>query len=557
MKKVLFVLIAALAIASSVLAQQYKIEKSAGFEEPESGWSKVQQLKNGNTIFLHIENKEGMLIVVYDASRKEISRKSIKSNLWDADRFNDAAIAGIYEINGDAVLFLVQVDKELKLSIYRIQISAATGDIIKEDVAGCFPPEKSYKRSNVANIYSQIMVEKDPASDCYAIILKKLPANTTEYLRVLHYSGSHELLNDTYYAPEKGDFSSLYYIGCAVDGDKRVIIVTSAETTTLTDTTKGLLISCLKRGEKKFQHKLTEFPQDLDGSDAVMRYNPSANIVQLITYTFLKSKRKFNILLDKTTTTTTYLTLMFYLDPEALAITKVKALNGEKINEYAHKKIDPEYSFGGAPQQLIINEDNSATVIFEEVQTQTITRSNNYGSSSVVREDTYIGAFGISELSDTGSELRGYAINKKQMTQGILPKFYIAQRSKGVYMPPPRYYGFHNTFHFSQFTSTDYIITQGGRYAIFNDLPVNFEKSENEKKRKLMNSVSESNTICCKLGDGNIDKFYLFGEPKGYETIYCYITSSDYNHLKKSYATLLVEHIGRKKEAKIAWVTFE
>ncbi len=535
-----------------VFAQQYRIEKSAGFEEPENGWNKVLQLRNGNTLFFHMENKVGFSIIAYDKTRKEIARKTITSQLWDPRRLDEGAIAGLYDINGEAVIFLTQIDNNLKLSLYRLRISATTAEIIKEDVAGSFAPVKDYKKSTVDLVYSKIYVEKDPASDCYAIIYRKIPARPKDYLHVQHYNEKHEILTDADYCTISDSFSSLYYIGCIVDGDKRLFITTNMTIEKPGDTVSGFAVSCLRSGEKIFHHHVTAIKQEFSDVNGVMLYNHSTNTIQLLTILLTKQSTKSNFLIDRSKTTSTYQTVLFYINPDDLNISHTTVFNAEKVEEYIKNKIDPDRSFHGLPQQMIINKNNTTTIISEETRTQSMTRNG-----ALVREDSYIGVTGISQLSENGAEISGFAFNKNQMTQGALQKFYIADRAKGQYIPPPTYFGFSRTFYFRQFISADYLFTPGGQYVLFNDLPVNYEKGEDEPKRKLLNSVTESNVICCKLGDNKVEKFYLFGEPDKYRTIYCYITSSDFDRNNYTYATLMVEHIGRKKEAKIAWVTFE
>ena len=70
--------------------------------------------------------------------------------------------------------------------------------------------------------------------------------------------------------------------------------------------------------------------------------------------------------------------------------------------------------------------------------------------------------------------------------------------------------------------------------------------------------MSSTNTMCYRLNDPKMDKFYLFGEPGDHNnSTFCYIESSDYNTDLNTYATMIVERDGRDKVAKIAWVKFE
>lgn len=53
-----------------------KQDKSVAFEEP-LGWSKLVQLKNGNTFFVEFTKKEGINVMLFDATRKKITSEKL------------------------------------------------------------------------------------------------------------------------------------------------------------------------------------------------------------------------------------------------------------------------------------------------------------------------------------------------------------------------------------------------------------------------------------------------------------------------------------------------
>ena len=144
------------------------------------------------------------------------------------------------------------------------------------------------------------------------------------------------------------------------------------------------------------------------------------------------------------------------------------------------------------------------------------------------------------------------------MAQGTLPILYMADRSKGRFAHTPNASSSGFNINNNEFLSYDYIYTDKGRYVIFNDLPTNADKDENEEKRKTVAYVSKTNAMCYKLNDPKMDKFFLFGEPTDdSKSTFCYIQSSDYNKDLKTYALMINERDGRDKATKIAWITFE
>jgi hypothetical protein len=293
-------------------------------------------------------------------------------------------------------------------------------------------------------------------------------------------------------------------------------------------------------GDSSFAHNLLNFSEDFDKTQSVMRYNANNNQIQLLTLSFVKSKH--HIMSSKTQNE--YLTLLSYIDPETLALLNVKQVVGAKIDDYGRKNIDKDYEYSGMPQQMIINKDNTTTILSEEMQQVTVY------SNHMTHTYTYLGPVGVSELSDTGAEVHGYAISKKQKADDVFPHLYISQRSKGIFTPARK----SNT---DAFLSFDYINAPNGNYIVFNDLPGNADKDETDDNVKTVKSVSATNTMCYKLNEPKLDRFFLFGEPDGKRSsTFCYIESSDYNKDINTYATIIVERDGRSKAAKIAWIKF-
>src|ERR1017187_6840724 len=119
MKKTLFVLFALFVSIVTVTGQQFHIEKSKEFDEPEYGWNKLLQLKNGNTFFFHSTKKDGIEVTVYNKQRKQIASRTLESSLWDIGKMKQSRIVGLYEINGEPVIFIVQAD-DREPTLYQI-----------------------------------------------------------------------------------------------------------------------------------------------------------------------------------------------------------------------------------------------------------------------------------------------------------------------------------------------------------------------------------------------------------------------------------------------------
>ena len=222
MKKTLLSLLAAL-FACAAFAQQFKIEKSESFDEPDYGWCKILQLKGGNTFYFHTQNKEGIEVVVFDQKRKKIAEKTIEGRLWDNRKLKSTEILGLYEINGEPVLFMLQAD-DREPTLYRLRFNPANGALVKEEEVGRLPKVSPF--AGYAVVFgnaepSNIYVDKDPASDNYAVIFfNGFAHNPSERIKVQQFDGTHKKINEAFYESPDKDFKYLMYIGSAVDGNR-------------------------------------------------------------------------------------------------------------------------------------------------------------------------------------------------------------------------------------------------------------------------------------------------------------------------------------------------
>ena len=80
-KKPVLLIITALSICSLTTFSQFKtIAESTTFEEPEKGVSRIIQMKNGNTFYIHITEKEGIDLRIYNPSHIQTTVTSIPSS---------------------------------------------------------------------------------------------------------------------------------------------------------------------------------------------------------------------------------------------------------------------------------------------------------------------------------------------------------------------------------------------------------------------------------------------------------------------------------------------
>lgn len=561
MKKTLFTLLCACFCLQHVCAQTPTAQYSNAFEEPEDGWNKLMQLSNGNTLYFHFTRKEGIKVSVYGKEHRKTSQRKLVSRVWSPEKMGASVIEGIYEIDKRPVIFLKQTtDRTPRL--FRIELDANTATLTKEQEISTL--DKYKMGSGYAMLYggvseSDFFVEKDPTSDNYAVIsFNSFAKQSNERIQVTHYgidNGAHKILNQSYYDAQ--GFKYINFISMAVMGDKDVVVCTYGYNTEHSGGNDSrIIVSKLSNGKNALEHKQLEFSDDFKDTKAMMAYNDVTKKLQLLTLTKTTSKTK--VLSNKTTTY--YLSLLTFIDPATLEVTSSIVLKNEKADAYAQQRLNEEKGYMGLPQQMSIHKGN--TTIFSEELQQQYTYSNQtmaFGKASekmATSSRTYLGNIGISELDEKGTELNGIVIPKTQQADGAIEPFYVARKSKGLW-------SYRGSFAMgiklvnNAFMSFDNINTANNSYLLINDYPENYEKAESARKRKTVSGISETNTICYKLTNGKPEKFYLFGQPaSANQSKFCYIEASHYLPENNTYATLLIDRDGRKKEAKIVWVTF-
>ena len=466
---------------------------------------------------------------------------NIVSNNWKAKRKLLIKICGAYEINGEPVIFL-QYFGDVTPVLYRLRINPSTGALIKEEVVGLRPKKFFMRQANDIGFDQNIYVEKDPESDNYAVIyFNGKEREVGDRIKVMHFDGNHKLLNQADYDSPDANIKFLNLIGAVVDGSKRVYIVTYGA-----QKEKGskahVFIAMLTHGDSTFLNKTLDFTEDFMKTNSDIVYDRKNNRLVMLTNTLAETK----------SSSTTYVSFLSYIDPENLSLKGVNILSNEKVNEYAHKELNTKLDYTGLPQKLVLNRDNSITVLQEEM---TFKEVYSEKSGATLGQYTYMGNIGITEVGTDGVEKNGYVMMKKQFYVGKLNSMYMAGRDKGLWSND---IFSRRSANDDQFMSYEYINTDKGSYVLFNDNPKNDKKGNDQIKRKLAENTDYMNTICYFIKDGGAKRSYLFGEPKGKKyTIACDIEASDYDKKTNIYTTIVSEQHGRKYDSHIAWIHFE
>lgn len=528
-----------------------EVKLSKSFAEPVDGNTRLLMMKNGNTLLFHFMPKGGIKVAVYDSTGKQKKTKILTGKEWDADDLAKGTLGGLYEINGNAVIFLVQMVKK-RLSLIRIVIDPQTAAVKQEDnLAASFKYNifKGYAMFFGGVAMPEIRVEKDPESDYYAIcVLNSFSSDRSKRLEIVHYDGTHQEINRAFYDSPNGTYKYIDPLAMYVHRDEFVFISSFGyNTATSGGKDSRIIISRLDKGATKFDHQLLDYTDDFSHVEAALQYDTTERTVQMLTLTTVERIKE----LKGKNARNTYATMLHFIDPAKLTVKHKHFLENTYASSYAQEKLGYKHSYTGIPQNFVINPDHSITVMSEEI-VQTTTSSGNTSSTT-----TDLGDIGISRYDKLGQEVGGFAVAKKQQVTGIVEPLYIYRKNHGAWSFRTGSIFFTTGISNKSFFSYEYVHSGDAEYVLFNDYVKNTEGKETSKSKKTMRFVSGTNTICYQKKNNQVEKFYLFGDPGEKEVSrFVILEGSARSPDQKTFATIMLENNGNSKRAFVAWIKF-
>lgn len=551
MKPIVLALSAVLCAAAPVFAQQPQISYSQPFEEPEGLESKVIQCRNGNTFLFTFMKKDGIKTALYDKNHKLISDQTLKSTVWNPKEMGAFGISSIFEIGDNLILFIDQLEDRVP-RLYRMSLNSSNGKVTEEKKITempAYPGGAGYAMAFGHVDAKEFKVEKDPASDCYAVVASDGFAHETEdRIHIMHFNGKHELLSEAKYVSPESRYKYTRYLAMTVDGDRQVFLCSYAFNTGASGGKMSkVYFSKLKAGQSQPEHKPLEITQDFKSTTGALHYNPNNKQLQLLTVSYVATESK-----SYYSSTSIYRGVISAIDPEKMSVIYSKLITGMALSRYGRTKLEKKDAYHGMPQDFIIHSDNSMTLALEGISLE-LKRSFPGAPPEIMSAE--VGDMGILHFDAVGQEKNGFIIPKEQKTRFEITPLSLNERRRNK-IEFERKIGF-GSYANTGFYSFDYVSTPTHNYVIFNDHPDNRDKDDNKKRQNLV-GISDAETICYSEKDGQTSKFLLFGDPNDKKiNRFSFISAAHYLPETQTYATMVIERDGKKKQARLAWATFQ
>lgn len=506
-----------LCIACLPTHAQFKIiAEGPKFLEPETGFVRLIQMKNGNTVYFHLTPKEGVNLRVYDASHKEKIATSFELDFERAKisskegamfpNNNEESIDAIFEINNDLVVFMTEFEKKMSNS-YKFIVDLTTGKLkeTKNIIS-----EKGWSASKP-------WIKKDKYTDNYLV---------DDYKDLVCYNGNHqEIFRKSHVSAERKD---IYIINAVVTGDNQAFYFYLES---LKKAGENLYVAGSKKGSSEMVYTKLNIPEGLTyrKSRMIAKYNPVSKKIVFLTVGETAGKNGGD-----------YIPILNIIDPETLKVDNIQLFGPSTELQVQYKeRYDTKKDYIGLPQDIFINKDGSMSVIYEEMLHQS-TSSGNY-----TRHDMRLGKLIIVTLDKDGKFLSNYLVPKAHWyTFSDLDIFYqneLKGRAQELWRG-------------NQYKSYAYLNSPQGQYILFNDTERNNEVTKD--KFAEVQSVSDCNAFVYKLTPGKLfpQREYLFGKPEKENTIAMFLVS-DCDTATNTYVTLkLAKESARDKMINLVWL---
>ncbi|TDW96893.1 hypothetical protein [Dinghuibacter silviterrae] len=533
MKLILCALIS-LAVALPSFSQFKRVAESSFFDEPTDGYAKLLHLKSGYTAYLHIDDKAGIELKLFDATHHLIATKGTSVQL---PKHQEAPVRGIFEVNGDVVVMVREYDEHTPI-LYRIIFDGATGNLKKNERL------LDLDKVNLGNAFAMAFghvplpdfyVRKDPHSDYYAVVmLNSLTPDRNKRLEIVSYGPDHkEIARAFYLSPDGGKYKYLNFIDMApVEGGKVSVLAYAYNNAKSGGRESELVLATLDAGAKEVT--LTELPfnNSLIVQHGCVRYNPVTQ--KLLLLAAVQPGHNPN----------ETATVLAFIDPFAKKLLSVKPLLTQKVNAEDEAVFGEKNGYTGVPVNMFVNADGTFTVVFEELTN--ITQHSAYDNYTMTSVET--GNLAVCKFDAAGVEKQSYLIPKSHfVVKYHFQAFYASELELSATELNDA----------NQYKSFAYIDGANKSYVLFNDIEKN---GESAKKGKLttIRTVTECDGFYFPLEGADLmpDRQFVFGraENKKEHDLAVYGVS-DYDRDNNVYTTLELDKEGRRdKQVRVVWL---
>lgn len=528
---------------SSVVAYNYELSDKLDISQ--AGWDKILQVSNGNTMLFHFEARKPIVVKVFGPDRKEVGGHRFIGKLVDVVALENSELHGIYEINGEAVIFISQAINN-KNTLVALRFNTQTGKLIKEQELATSP---SFNRKND---YSLV---RNTVNGGYAVFcMRDLRAAKEETLSMLVFDEQHNMVREVMMSLDTKEYDYVKHISTCVGSDGTIAVTLDCiKIIHYPDENDHYFAVCyLPVDATAFSNVTTRLPQKIGPYYSAYTYNDFGSTLNmfLVNATTLEVKNGLETLWD-----VRYTPFMLRYSKANLADMKFTPIVHDMARKQLGEEVDDPGKADLVPIRIYTNKFGMNTVISEE---------NNIGVRFPNGSDvgTFIGNIAVTQMSDEGKEVWSATMPKMQFLLRSLTAKELSERGTHTYL-------FRRSDPTSdwlyQFASFYPIMTpKGDCYIIYNDKQSNFNRSVSEEIEPVSSytdntNITHTNAVCYKITrKKELTKHYLLDDaPDAASPGAVMLEGADYNDKANTFSSVVCQWEDGKSVLKMSWVKLD
>ena len=409
----------------------------------------------------------------------------------------------------------------------------STGKLKKEKIIAAYLSE----RKAFIGFTSRFIVRKDQYSDNYAVAnFDFMERDKAKRIEIIHFGTDHNEISRKFCITPEEEKARSEFIDLIVMGSEKVSIFLS-----IPRPGNNLInvMATLEKGAGSFEFTELKILGHSFIQWGLAKYNP---ISKKIFFLAIVSSEKNGV----------YLNSLYAIDPILKSTETISDLSfNEKLHEAYNNTFDSKKGYRGMPQDLIINDDGSFTLLYEEIMF--IAKDNGNG--------TQLGQIAVSNYDKNGTLNSNYFVLKSNWVYNTqLNPLYISKRDATA----------QELFKGNQYKSFVYISGIKNKYILFNDTERNNDITD-EKLMRNEGGLERGKIVMVQGITGGCDAFmykltgndvipkreYAFGKKEHGNTLSVF-TIANYDKKTNTYVTLKLDKESMKdKMVKLVWEEVE
>lgn len=512
---------------------------------PQTGWDKVLQMSNGNTFLFHFEPRKPIVVKVFNPERKEINSHRFIGKVVDVVALENSELHGIYEVNGEAVIFISQAINN-RNTLVALRFNAENGKLIKEHQLVASP---SFQRKNTFSLV------RNNAAGGYAVFcMKNLVVNPNETLNLIVFDEQHNQVRDIPVTVNTKDYDYTQHVSTTIGDDGSIVVLLDCKKIVHypDDNDHFITVCYVAPGDSAFSNAMTKLPKQVGPLYGVYTYNEFSNMLNVFLINATTILRNNGL---QTLREVVYTPFMLYYNKYNLGDMKYSPIQHALANKQLKEAKDSLSHTEPVPMRVYTNSFGINTVISEE-NFQGVRFSNG---NTVA---TCIGDIVVTKLAENGREIWSEILPKRQYLLNRLSVDELQLRGNKTYL-------FRRVLPISdwlyQFASFHSFTTPNGDcYVIYNDMRSNFDHTLADTTEPMSSYtdntyLTNASAVCYKVTPKreSSKQYLLDGINTSILPGSVMIEGGDYNAKNNTYAGLFYVLENGEEMLKLGWVKLD